>query len=84
MSNGSAYTTERRTAWAYAERMSPHDRDAQETHFQKKFAELVEKTNKSRLRKKTGEVRPRNLPVSYDISRPHKVCSGFEHLQHLV
>lgn len=78
MSSSRTYPTERRKAWEYAERMAPNDPDAQQKHFEKRFAELVEKADKHMLQRAQGGTGKRSIKaVSFETGRFKRGCSGF-------
>lgn len=80
MSTNRTYPTERRKAWAYAERMSPNDTAAQEKHFEKKFKELKAAADRHLELRAQGGLGIRNAKsVSFETGKFHHGCSGFAH-----
>jgi len=76
----SSYTTERRKAWAFAERIAPDDKDRQNAIFEKELDRQIEITKARREKRKRSPISiPATITPAYDDSKFHRKCSGFGH-----
>lgn len=76
----SSYTTERRKAWAFAERIAPDDKERQNVIFERELERQIGITVKRREKRQRQPLKiPAGLAPAYDDGKVVRKCSGFSH-----